>query len=163
MALRVQLWRASAPFSDAQGKTNAKYPLEGLKPLGVRRNTDSATRRKIVSNGTRFPFPISVYPMRSCFSNSTVRSWVKLVSYIPLRILLLVALMVSITRAQYFKDTYLKLKQSLWNEGVWSSNDTPAIVKMFSPRGFSICNFAYVKALDWVQTWKKLIPGQTRS
>lgn len=133
-------WSASAPFSGTQGKTNTKYSLEGLKPSRVHAETHQImshdAKRQVKRNA--IPFSISAYPMRrSCSTNSAARSWVKLVSYIPFCILLLVLLIVGITslRAQYFKGIFLKLKQFLW-DSVRTSDDAPEIVEIFSPREF---------------------------
>ena len=61
---------ASAPFSGAQGKTNAKFPLEPLKPSGVHAETRQIVphdaKRQVKRNA--IPFSVSTYPMRrSCF------------------------------------------------------------------------------------------------
>ena len=49
--------------------------------------------------------------------------------------------MVGMTRINVLKDEikkpyFLKLKEFLWDEGVRTSNDTPATVKIFPPREF---------------------------
>ena len=107
--------------------------------------------RRVLSNWTRSHFPWlpirNPFPKtRSGFSNSSVKSWVKvgkscISSFIESILSLTVGWYCIMTRIKVLKDEirkpyFLKLKQFLWDEGVRTSSDTPATVKIFPPREF---------------------------
>ena len=74
--------------------------------------------------------------------------------------------MVGMTRIKVLKDEikkpyFLKLKEFLWDEGVRTSNDTPATVKIFPLREFSICLREGSRSSENLQQ-KISMPGQTR-